>query len=100
MEDPVSVAVIAQFKASEGNAEAVMALLQEGRDFSLKADGCEAFAVYQREDDLQRFVFVERWASIEAHHANMETNVVATGHLAKIQPLLSEPPESGAYQAV
>ena len=92
--------VMVHFRAGEGNAGALLALLQRGRDFSLQADGCEAFEVYQGRDDPHRFALVERWTSIEAHHANVEQNVKGSGHLDKILPLLSEPIQSGAYRAV
>ncbi|HEY8691252.1 MAG TPA: antibiotic biosynthesis monooxygenase family protein [Chloroflexota bacterium] len=96
----MSVMVIANFQAAEGKGEALLPLLQEGRDISRQAEGCEAFDLYQRQDDLHKFVFVERWASLEAHHANMAKNVVATGHLDKLLPLLSAPIDNGVMRAV
>jgi quinol monooxygenase YgiN len=96
----MSLTVIVNFRAAEGKAEALLPLLRTGRDFSLKAEGCEAFDLYQGEDDPHQFVMVERWTSLEAHHANFETNVRASGHLDKILPLLSEPIRSGVYGAV
>ena len=96
----MSVTVIVKFRAAEGNAEALLALLHQGRDFSLRAEGCEAFDLYQGQDDPHRFAIVERWTSLEAHHANVEQNVKASGHLGKILPLLGEPILGTAYRAV
>lgn len=96
----MSETFILDFHASAGNAGALLALLQEGRDFSLKADGCEAFDVYQRVDDSHHFVFVERWDSVAAHDANFATNVKGSGHLDKIIPLLSEPISGHLHRAV
>ncbi|MBM3674144.1 MAG: antibiotic biosynthesis monooxygenase [Actinobacteria bacterium] len=96
----MSVTVIVTFHAAEGKADALRALLEHGRDVSRRAEGCEDFEIHQREDDPNECLFVERWTSIEAHHANMQTNIVETGHLAKILPLLSRPIESGAYRTV
>jgi quinol monooxygenase YgiN len=94
----VSVEVVVNFQASEGNAERLLPLLREGRDFSRAAEGCEAFELFQRRDDPHKFMFIERWASIEAHHANMAQNVVASGHLAKLLPLLVGPPDNGVIE--
>lgn len=91
----MSVDVVVNFQASDGNAERLLPLLLEGRDFSRRAEGCEAFDLFQRQDDPHKFMFVERWTSIDAHHANMAQNVVASGHLAKLLPLLVGPPDNG-----
>ena len=91
----MSVTVVVNFVASAGNAEQLLALLREGRDISRTAEGCESFELFQREDQPNRFMFFERWTSIEAHHENMAQNIVATGHLAKILPLLDGPIDNG-----
>ena len=94
----VSVNVVVNFQASEGNAERLLLLLREGRDLSKKAEGCESFDLFQRQDDPHKFMFLERWTSIEAHHANMAQNIVASGHLAKMLPLLAGPPDNGVIE--
>jgi quinol monooxygenase YgiN len=96
----VSVNVVVNFQASDGNSERLLPLLREGRDLSRRADGCELFDVFQRRDDPHRFMFFERWTSIEAHHANMAQNIVASGHLAKLLPLLVGPPDNGVIELV
>jgi quinol monooxygenase YgiN len=96
----MSVTIVVNFQAAEGNAEQLLALLQQGRDFSRKAEGCESFEVFQRQDDPNKYMFLEQWASLDAHHENVSKNVVASGHLAKITALLTEPPDNGVVQAV
>jgi quinol monooxygenase YgiN len=96
----MSVTMIVNFQAAEGNAEPLLALLQQGRDMSAQAEGCEAFEVFQGEDDPNRFVMVERWTSVEAHHANFVATIRGSGHLAKIAPLLSTPIKGGPHRAV
>ena len=96
----MSVTIVVNFQASEGNAEELLALLQQGRDFSRKADGCESFDVFQRQDDPNKFMFLEQWNSLEAHHENVAKNVVASGHLDKIKALLTGPPDNGVVEAV
>ena len=94
----MSVTIVVNFQASEGNADKLLPLLQQGRDFSRKAEGCESFEMYQRQDDPSRFMFLQRWTSLEAHKENMATNVVASGHMAKIDPLLVGPIDNGVVE--
>jgi quinol monooxygenase YgiN len=96
----MSVMVIVTFHAAEGNADALLPLLQAGRDVSRAAEGCEAFDLYRREDDTNTFTFLERWSSIDAHHENMRRNIVETGHLAKLLPLLDRPIDNGVLRPV
>jgi quinol monooxygenase YgiN len=96
----MSVNVVVNFFASEGNAVALQALLEEGRDISRKAAGCESFELFQRNDDSNRFVFLEKWTSIEAHHENMMKNIVQSGHIAKILPLLAGPIDNGVLEPI
>ena len=96
----MSVMMIVNFQAAEGNAEALRSLLQQGRDISIKAEGCEAFDLYQAQADQNRFVMVQRWVSDQAHHANFEQNIKGSGHLAKIMPLLAKPIDGNLFHAV
>ena len=47
----MSVTMIVNLQAAEGNAEPLRALLQRARDMSANAEGCEAFEVFQGEGD-------------------------------------------------
>ena len=94
----MSVDVVVNFEASIGNAEHLASLLIEGRDLSRLAEGCEAFDLFQRQDDPNKFMFIERWTSLDAHHENMAQNIVATGHLAKMLPLMTGLPDNGVIE--
>jgi len=96
----MSVTIVVNFQASEGNSTKLAALLQQGRDFSRKAEGCESFEVFQRQDDPNKFMFLEQWVSLETHKENVAKNVVASGHLDKIKALLTGPPDNGVVEAV
>ncbi len=96
----MSVTMIVQFQAADGKAEPLRALLQQGRDFSLRAEGCEGFDLYQRQNDLHQFVMVQRWTSAEAHDANFGKNVKGSGHLGKILSLTVKPIESAIFHSV
>ena len=96
----MSVDVVINFQALPGHAAELRDLLVEGRNLSRTAQGCESFELYQREDDENKFMFLERWASIESHHQNMASNIVASGHLARILPLVVGPPDNGVIHVV
>jgi quinol monooxygenase YgiN len=96
----MSVNVVVHFNCQDGKAEQLRSLLRQGRDVSREAEGCQSFELYQRQDQPNRFSFSERWASIEAHHQNMAINIMATGHMAKIMPLLVGPPDNGVVVLV
>ncbi len=83
-----------------GVALQLLTLLQQGRAISRAADGCESFELFQRQDDEHKFMFLEQWQSAEAHHENMATNILASGHLARILPLLVGPPDNGVISQV
>ncbi len=96
----MSVDVVINFQAAPGRAAELLPLLQEGRDISRAADGCESFELFQREDDEHKFLFLERWHSIDAHHSNMADNIVASGHFGRILPLLVGPPDNGVISRI
>jgi len=96
----MSIDVVINFQATEGRAAELLPLLQEGRDISRAAAGCESFELFQRHDDEHKFMFLERWQSLEDHHENMATNIVASGHLGRILPLLVGPPDNGVISRV
>ena len=100
VEGTMPVDVVINFQALPGRATELRALLSQGRDISRAADGCESFELYQREDDEHKFMFLERWTSIEAHHENMANNIVASGHLARIIPLIVGPPDNGVIRLI
>lgn len=94
----MSVNVVINFVAADGKAEDLLAVLREGRDISRAAEGCESFELFQRDDDPRKFMFLEQWASLEAHHDNMAQNIVASGHLQKLLPLLEGPIDNGVVE--
>jgi quinol monooxygenase YgiN len=96
----MSVDVVINFQALPGHAAELRDLLTEGRNLSRAAPGCESVELYQREDDENKFMFLERWDSIESHHESMASNIVASGHLARILPLVAGPPDNGVIHVI
>jgi quinol monooxygenase YgiN len=95
----MSETVVISFKAAPGNEDALLKLLQHGRDVSLKAKGCESFELWQSQDQPARFVMIERWRSMDDHHANFAQQIKESGHLEKIAALLADPIHGGVYKA-
>jgi len=96
----MSIDVVINFQALPGKAADLLPLLQDGAEISRAAAGCEWFQVFQRQDDEHKFMFLERWTSLDDHHDNMAHNIVASGHLMKILPLLVGPPDNGVIDLV
>lgn len=87
----MSVAIAYRFRAREGKAAELLALLQGGRDFSLGVDGCEGFDVYQGKDDPDQFVMMETWRSEQLHEAHFEKNARGSGWLEQVEALMTQP---------
>jgi quinol monooxygenase YgiN len=96
----MSVDVVVNFQARPGMADELLPLLREGRDISRGAVGCESFQLFRRLDDDTKFVFIERWRSIDDHHLNMAENIVGSGHFGRILSLLVGPPDNGVIELV
>lgn len=96
----MSIKVVINFQALPDKEGELLSLLKEGRDISRSAVGCESFDLFQRKDDETKFMFIEQWSSIDAHHENMAENIVASGHLGRIVPLVVGPPDNGVIQLI
>jgi quinol monooxygenase YgiN len=96
----MSVTAIYSFEAAEGKAEELVAMLQQGRDFTMTVDGCEGFEVFQGKDDPNKFVMTEMWSSVEDHRSHFDKNVKASGLLERAEALMTEsfpPPDESYY---
>jgi quinol monooxygenase YgiN len=89
----MSVTLIYNLQAISGKADALLELLQQGRDFGLTVTGCEAYELHQNQDDPHKFVMIEQWASVEAQQDHFKRNVMDTGMLDQVMPLLVAPPD-------
>jgi quinol monooxygenase YgiN len=87
----MSVTAIYSIEAAQGKADELLAMLQQGRDFTATVDGSEGFDVFQGRDDPNRFVMVEHWSSPEAHQAHFEKNVKGAGILDAAEDLMARP---------
>jgi quinol monooxygenase YgiN/predicted transcriptional regulator len=87
----MAVTLIYDLQAVDGKAEELAPLLLAGRDCGRSVEGCEAFEVYQDQDDPQRFVMMETWVALEAQQQHFETNVVPSGALERVGALVTAP---------
>lgn len=93
----MSATVIYNFDAVQGKADALLEVIEKARDFALTVAGCEAFDVYQGQEDPHKFVMIERWASIETHRAHFEKNVKGSGTFDTVLALMAAPPQGTYY---
>lgn len=88
----MSVQIIVNFEGIAGMAAELQAVLAESRDISRRAEGCESFDVFQRDDDPHRFMFLERWTTMEAQDQNM-ADMFERGQIHRILPLIVGAPD-------
>ena len=86
----MSITSVTRFHSISGQEGALLALQSEGRRRMIGADGCEAFDILQDQPDPQTFVFVQTWASREAHDTAFGELIIASGHLEKVLAVLDE----------
>jgi quinol monooxygenase YgiN len=66
----------------------------------LGAAGCESFEILRDQTDRQAFVFVQTWATREAHDAAFGELILASGHLEKVLAALDEGVVQNFYERV
>jgi len=96
----MSITTLTRFHAADGDAETLLELLSEGRNRMLAAIGCEAFNILCDQSDPQSFVFVQTWASREAHDAAFGELILASGHLEKVLASLDQGVTQNFYEVV
>jgi quinol monooxygenase YgiN len=96
----MSIATVTRFHVTPGHEEALLELLMEGRGRMHAARGCESFSLLRDEADPQSLVFLQRWATHEAHNAAFSERILETGHLEKVLATLDEPIVQNVYEVV
>lgn len=91
----MSVTAFFPFQAAPGNADKLLALLLQRRDEAVP--GREAYEIHQGVDDPHQLMMVERWTTREAHQADFEKNVLASGMLDTVMALMTGPPAQPVY---
>jgi quinol monooxygenase YgiN len=96
----MSITSVTRFHASAGQEETLLELQSEGRRRMVSAEGCESFDILRDENDRRSFVFVQRWASREAHDAAFGKLILASGHLEKVLATLDAGVVQNFYETV
>ena len=96
----MSITTLTRFHATKGKEETLLELQTEGRRRMVAADGCESFDILRDQSDPQSFVFVQTWASREAHDAAFGELILASGHLEKVLAVLDEGVTQTFYEVV
>ena len=86
----MSITSVTRFHAIAGQEDALLELQTEGRRRMRSADGCEEFDILRDQSDPQSFVFIQTWASRQAHDVAFSERILASGHLEKVLAVLSE----------
>ncbi len=66
----------------------------------IAAEGCESFDILRDQSDAQSFVFIQTWASREAHDTAFGEFILASGHLEKVLAVLDEGVTQTFYERV
>ncbi len=90
----MSVTRISNFEARAGMADKLHAFLLSIMPAIKGSAGCEALQLLRNQQNMQAFVVIETWASVEAHRASLKS--VPPEQLGEAMLLLAGPP-SGAY---
>ncbi len=83
-------------QAAEGQDEALSAALAALADGVLALPGCEGVDLMQDLADATRFVFIEKWQSVEAH--KNAGKLLPKALMAPVMGALQAPPQ-GSYLA-
>jgi quinol monooxygenase YgiN len=96
----MSIATVTRFHAIAGQEEALVELQKAGRARMVAADGCEFFDILRDQSDPRTFVFVQKWASREAHDTAFGELILASGHLEKVLAVLDEGVTQTVYDVI
>jgi len=94
----MSVTRIGEFQAKEGSGENLRDFMISIMPMIIASEGCESCELFQRQDDLTKFVMIEVWQSVEAHQASVKN--IPPEKLGEIRPLLAAPPNGSYYNSI
>jgi quinol monooxygenase YgiN len=96
----MSITSVTRFHATSGQEQALLELQSEGRRRMIAADGCESFDILRDQSDPQAFVFIQTWASREAHDNAFGELILAGGHLQRVLAVLDQDVTQTFYDRV
>ena len=92
----MTVKVLVEFNCADGNADKFLEICQKIFPGTREFDGCSHIDISASQEDPNRLIMTENWASKEHHLKYLEyrTN---DGNLGKLVELLASPPEIGYF---
>jgi quinol monooxygenase YgiN len=94
----MAITTITRFHAAAGREDDLRTLVTAGRNRMRTADGCTSFELLQDESDSGAMIFIQIWASHEAHDRAFAERIIKTGHLDKVLGAIDEPIVQHSYQ--
>ena len=96
----MSITTVTRFHATPGQESTLFELQTEGRRRMVAAEGCESFDILRDQSDPQSFLFIQTWASRQAHDSAFAELILASGHLEKVLAVLDEGVTQTFYEVV
>src|SRR5437870_12821735 len=93
----VTVTRINEFRAREGQGDALKELMRSFLPTIKYSEGCQSCQVLQHQEDPTRIVVIEVWDSTVAHQASVKN--VPPRALEEAMKLLAGPPHGAYYHA-
>jgi quinol monooxygenase YgiN len=87
----MSVVVLLEPQIASGKAEAMIALLRQALPETRAYDGCEGVVMHRDQDDLDRVLLIERWASRQQYESYLQWRA-DRGDAERLGALSSGPP--------
>ncbi len=91
----MTVGRVYRMTAAEGQGDVLVGALAALRELVLTKPGCSGIDLLRDDADANRFLFIEKWDSVEAHQAVLGS--LPPEALAGVMGALAGPPE-GTYE--
>jgi quinol monooxygenase YgiN len=88
----MGITVVVSLQARDGKANEGLAAIRTTQQYCLTLPGCSGFAILQNQADPHRFVFIERWKSLEEHAQVLQT-LMSSPDTAEVMKLFSAGPD-------
>lgn len=87
----MGITVVVNLQAHEGKGSEALAAIRRTQQYCLSLAGCTGFEILQSKADQHRFVFIERWKSLE-EHAQVLQSLMSSPDTAEAMKLFSAGP--------
>lgn len=92
----MSIVRINQFQAQPGKGKDLEELLTTFLPSIKSSQGCESCQLLRSNDNIERFVVLEVWDSLDSHKASVRD--IPAGQIETLMKIVAGPPKGGYYQ--